>query len=276
MSKVIFSSRKHSRKIKDLLPHLKVWARILLGCVIPRPITKSCDYIDGDQPYMLYYIQYGKKVNFLALLFQNLRDIVRDAINGSKRTKSYIPLSRMISDIMMENKLIDSLIDDQFTEGTEPTSIKWLNGNGLKNMKIITEVISPLAEVSKEEIHNIRIYVNDFPIFSKPYSLEDVVKIMEKCHVDVLLAASKVISQKNNRKISKKHSERMANKFKAFREHQENFVEAPRASKATSTGTYVPSDNRLITNVNSSSIHPSLSLHPSQPYFHTPFHLFWN
>ena len=45
MFKVIFSSGKHSRKIKDLFPHLKVWARILLGCVNPRlqptPLTKS-------------------------------------------------------------------------------------------------------------------------------------------------------------------------------------------------------------------------------------------
>lgn len=55
----------------------------------------------------------------------------------------------------------------------------------------------------------------------------------------------------------------MAKKFKASREHRDTSVEEPKASKATSAGTSVPSNNRLITTVNSSSISPPLSLHPS-------------
>lgn len=142
MSKVIFSYGKHYRKIKDLFPYLKVWARILLGCVNPRSTTNSSDCINGDQQYILYYIEFGKKVNLPTLLFQNLRNTMRDTINGSKRTKSYIPLGRLISDILMESKLVDSLTDYQFTEDMKPTSGKCFNGNGLKNIKIIKEVIS--------------------------------------------------------------------------------------------------------------------------------------
>ena len=48
--------------------------------------------------------------------------------------------------------------------------------------------------MSKEEIHNRRILVNDFLIFSKPYSLDDVVKFLDKCHDGVLLEASEAIS----------------------------------------------------------------------------------
>lgn len=77
-------------------------------------------------------------------------------------------------------------------------------------MKIITEVISPSAEVSKEEICNRMIHVNDFHIFSRPYSLDDMVNFLEKCHANVLLETSEAILQKKNkRKISKKYSERV-------------------------------------------------------------------
>lgn len=255
MSKVIFSSGKHSIKIKDVLPHIKVWARILLGCVNPRPTTNSSDYINGDQQYILYYIKFGKKVNLLALLFQNLRDTMRNTINGSKRTKSYIPLGWLISDILMESQLVDSLTDDQFTEGMKPTFEEWLNTTSMKNMKIITEVISPSAEVSKEAIRNRRIPLNYFPIFSKPYSLDDVVKFMEKCLADALLGAS-VSTSKKKRKISKKHSERMKKKFKASRENLDASVEEPRASGATSAGTFFPSDTCLTSVFNNSSILP--------------------
>lgn len=37
--KVIFVSGKHSNKVKDLHPKLKVWATILLGCVHHRKST---------------------------------------------------------------------------------------------------------------------------------------------------------------------------------------------------------------------------------------------
>lgn len=115
MSKVVFSSGKNSSKIKDLFPHLKVQARILLGCVNLRPATNSSNYISDDHQYILYQIESGKKVNLPALLLRNLKSIVIDTKNGSKRTKSYIPLCRLISYILMQSKLIDSLIDDQFT-----------------------------------------------------------------------------------------------------------------------------------------------------------------
>ena len=127
--------------------------------------------------------------------------------HGRKRTKSYIPLGRLILDILMDNKLIDSLTNYQFTKGMKPTSGKWLDNNGLKNMKIINELISPPVEVSKEEIRNIRIPLNDFPIFSRPYSMDNVVKFLEKCHADVILEAYEAtFRKKKKRKIKAKRS----------------------------------------------------------------------
>lgn len=76
--KVIFISRKHSSNINDIYPKLRVWDRILLGCVHHRRETNSFDYINGDQQYALYYISTKKKVNLPVLLFQHLRDIVKE------------------------------------------------------------------------------------------------------------------------------------------------------------------------------------------------------
>lgn len=112
MSKVISSFGKHSRKIKDLHSDRRFGARILLGCINPRPITNSSDYINDDQQYIPYYIESGKKVNLLALLFLYLRDTIRDTRDGSKRIKSYIPLGRLISNILTGSQLIYSLTDD--------------------------------------------------------------------------------------------------------------------------------------------------------------------
>lgn len=274
MSKVIFSYRKNSSKIKDLLPRLKVWARIILGCIHLRPSTNSSDYVNGDQRYFVYYIEYAKKVNLHTLLFQNLRDTIRDTRDGSKRTKSYIPLSRLISDLLMESQLIDTIPNDQFSLGMESTSGKWLNKNGFKNMEIITDIIIPHAEASKYVIHNRRIPLNDFPIFLKPYSLEDAIEFLDKCHTYDILKAYHSISNNKKRKMVKKHSERMAKKFKVAKENLDASAKEPKISGATSTGTFVPSNIHLIYVVNSSSIPPPLSPHTFQPHIHTLFHMF--
>lgn len=160
MSKMIFATGKHSSKIKNLLPYFKVWARILLGCIHPRPSTNSCDYINGDQQYILYYIEYEKKVNLYALLFQHLRDTVRETRDGRKRTKSYIPMGRLISDILMESQLIDSLTDDQFSRGMQPLAGRMLNAKAMKNIMITTKAINPPSEFPKDIILNIRFLWN--------------------------------------------------------------------------------------------------------------------
>lgn len=142
-------------------------------------------------------------------------------------------MGRLISDILMESQLIDSLTDNQFSKGMQPLPGRILDDKALKNMRIITEVISPPVEFPKDIILNKMISLKDFPIFSKSYPLKEVVEFLEKCHVDSLLEASEAISQKKKRKTSKKHSERMTKKFKMSRKHRDTSIEEPRASKAT-------------------------------------------
>lgn len=97
-----------------------------------------------------------------------------------------------------------------------------------------------------------------FLILSKSYPPKEVVEFFEKCHVDPLLTASEAISQKKKMNTDKKHSERMAKKFKAFRKHRDTSTEEPKASKSssaeTSSGTTAPSETRHPNVVYSSSI----------------------
>lgn len=210
-------------------------------------------------------------MNLPTILFQHLRDIVRDTRHGSKRTKIYIPMGRMISYVLMESQLIESLTYDQFCKGMEPLTGRMLNAKVLKNMRIITEMVGPPSEFPNDTILNRRIPLKVLPIFSKPYPRKKVVKFLEKCHVDAFLAASEAISRKNKRKTAKKHFESMANQFKAFREQRDTYARKTRASKATSAGTasgmIAPYEARCHTIVYNSSISTTTPLSSiSLPY----------
>lgn len=99
-----------------------------------------------------------------------------------------------------------------------------------------------------------------------------MVGLLEKCHACAILAASEATSYKKKRMISNKNSERIAKKFKAYRENLDTSAEEPIASEATSAGTasgkIFPSETRLLTFDNSSSI-PSITLTSYVPFPHT-------
>lgn len=61
-----------------------------------------------------------------------------------------------------------------------------------------------------------------------------MIEFLENCHADAILAASETTSKKNM-KISKNHSKRMFEKFKASRENLDTYDEEPKVVGATST-----------------------------------------
>lgn len=195
-------------------------------------------------------------MNLHALLFQHLRDSMKETREGSRKIRIWIPLGRLVSDILMESKLIDSLIEDQITKGIEPQVSKMFNSKGMKNIRIIPEVISLPDEIPKEDVYNKRVPLEYFLIFSKSDPLDIVIGFLESCHVNSILASSETTSKKK-RKVSKKHSERMAKKFKVIRENLDTFAEEPKAFGATSarttSGKFVPSKAQSFS-INSSSI----------------------
>lgn len=86
-----------------------------MGTIHHRPTSNSSDYINIDQKCILYCLHKGLKLNLPALLFKYLRDSIRDTRNNMK-PKTYIPLERMISDVLIENGLVDHLIHHNLME----------------------------------------------------------------------------------------------------------------------------------------------------------------
>lgn len=129
-------------------------------------------------------------MNLLALLFQYLRGVVKETREGSKKTRSWIPLGMLVFDIMMHIKLIDSLTEYQITRGIEPQVQIMCYAKTLKNMGIITELISEPAEIPKEYICNRRVHLEYFLIFYKPNPLGVVIGFLDSCQAGAILSAS--------------------------------------------------------------------------------------
>ena len=78
IAKVIFKNGKHSSNAKDLHVDLRIWFKIILGCIHPRPSLNSQDYINTDQKYMLYYLSNSDKINFLLIIFKHMKEMVKE------------------------------------------------------------------------------------------------------------------------------------------------------------------------------------------------------
>lgn len=87
--------------MKDLLPYMRIWAKILMGCVHHRKPTNFADCTNDGQQYVFYYIAIGKKVNLHSLLFQYLRVMVKETIDGIKKKRNFTPFGRLILEILI-------------------------------------------------------------------------------------------------------------------------------------------------------------------------------
>ena len=121
ISKEIFTSGQPSSKIRDLKDHHKIWARIILGCINHRKPTSSPDYINIDQQFLIYFIAKKTKINLPHLLFNHLKTSVKETREDERTKRNWIPLGRLISDILTENGLIAHLEDEKLLGELEPT-----------------------------------------------------------------------------------------------------------------------------------------------------------
>lgn len=122
VASIIFKEGKNldegkSPTAKDLSDKLSVWLKIILGCVHHRPNTNSSDYINTIQKYMSFFLEKWYKMELSAVLFKFLKDSIRETKTGSTSKKGrYIPNGRLISDILVENGLVDELLISGLTE----------------------------------------------------------------------------------------------------------------------------------------------------------------
>lgn len=129
---------------KDLNRNLRVWFKIILGCIHHRPSTNSSDYIITCQKFMLFCLEKGVKLGLPSILFKFMRDSIRESrTDGSyKKTKSkFISNGRLIFDILVESGLVDDLLVNGLTEELVKDAGKVFWGGGdLKSMGLISRI----------------------------------------------------------------------------------------------------------------------------------------
>lgn len=58
---------------------------------------------------MLNFLAKGVKMNLPSILFKYLREMVKETRNSSRKHRKWIPLDILISDILVERKLVEKL-----------------------------------------------------------------------------------------------------------------------------------------------------------------------
>lgn len=135
---------------------MRVWLKIILGTLHHRSSSISFDYINTNQKCIIYCLHKGLKLNLHSLLFKYLSDYVRDTRNNMK-PRNYIPLGRLIFDILIESGLVDHLISLNLMEDIIVDLRKPLNGRNLKSMGLIDKVrVKPTITTSWEALKDHR------------------------------------------------------------------------------------------------------------------------
>lgn len=156
----------HSKN-KELHQNLRVWLKIILGIIYHHSVSNSYDYINTYQKCILYCLHKGLKLNLSTLLFKYLRDSVKDTRNNMK-PKTYIPLGRLISDVLIKSGLVDHLIHHNLMEDVTIDIGRPLNARNLKSMGVIEQVrVKRSLDTSWEAFKDQRKIPNGLYLFSK-------------------------------------------------------------------------------------------------------------
>lgn len=117
-----------------------------------------------------------------SILFKYLREMVKDKRDGPPKLRKSIHMGSLISNILFERNLIQTLMEVGMTKEVEFEIGKNFNGQNLKNMSLITTVIDHLEFMDKMIIGTRRIPVDNYPLFSK----EDPIEVLEHYIADCL------------------------------------------------------------------------------------------
>lgn len=71
-------------------------------------------------------------MNFPSILFKYLRYMVKETMNESPKIRKWIPMGRLISDILFESKLMHKLMEAEMTKEVDFKIRKNFNRHSLK------------------------------------------------------------------------------------------------------------------------------------------------
>lgn len=139
-----------------------------MGCIYHQPNTNSSNYINTNQKFIVFFLEKGFKLALPAILFKFLRDSIRETKIGSTSKKGrLIPNGRLISNLLVENDIVDDLLVSGLTEELVNDARKICRGKNLKSRSLISKVVKPNFVPSKDDICGTRIQVVNFLIFTK-------------------------------------------------------------------------------------------------------------
>src|SRR3954465_15092896 len=103
-----------SHNTGTLRPFYKAWAEIIMGSLHHRKRMLSSSYISPVHKYTLFCIGKKTEINISHILFENLKTSIFESREDERAKYPYIPrttipFGRMISDILIESKVVDSI-----------------------------------------------------------------------------------------------------------------------------------------------------------------------
>ncbi|KAI5447230.1 hypothetical protein KIW84_014906 [Lathyrus oleraceus] len=174
MSPVIFKegtnfADEKGPSAKDLTSNLRVWFKVIMGCINHRPSKNSSDYINTSENHVISSRK-GVKLGLPSLLFKFIRNSIRESRNGrsSKKARSkFIPNGRLISDILVESGLVNDLLVSGLIEELVKDDGKVSWGKNLKSIGLISKFRRLEIILTKDDICGTRNPIDDYPIFTK-------------------------------------------------------------------------------------------------------------
>src|SRR3954465_1899923 len=166
----------------NLRPFYKVWAEIILGSLHHRKRMLCSSYISPAHKYTLSCIGKKIEINISHILFENLKTSIFDSREDERAKyphipRTTIPFGRMISDILIESKVVDFFRNPNASHSLEVTHGPIFNGVDLFGLEVIKNV--PVMCPSFPGILSRRISVEGFiSLFHK--ELDQVVKFYLK------------------------------------------------------------------------------------------------
>src|ERR1044072_5461352 len=120
---------------------------------------------------MLYCLKKHKKICLPFIIFQYLKHLItksRTTTAGQgNKLPHYIPFGRILSDILVENGLVDDLRDAQCTEDLVASTRDTLDAKNLKKMGVLDEIAVDPASEDPEEFLKKRMTTDGYPIWTK-------------------------------------------------------------------------------------------------------------
>src|SRR3954463_11139698 len=137
-----------SHKTGTLRPFYQVWAEIILGSLHHRKqLFSSSSYISPDHKYTLFCIGRRMELNISHILFQNLKTSLVESRDEERAKcphlpRNIIPFARMISDILIESDLLDSIRTTGASQFLGVVQGHVFNGVDLFRLDLLKEVTS--------------------------------------------------------------------------------------------------------------------------------------